>query len=89
VLQAALWERMQQILTTADIRLLDERGQAMARTGSSTSGGPEQVEMTVEFNPRAWGHDRRLGEPAKLVWTVPTETRDVRVPFEFKDLPIP
>jgi len=83
------WERMQQVLTTADIKLLDARGEVFQRTGSSTSGGPEQVEMTIEFTPRAWGHDRKLGEPAKLVWTVPTETRDVSVPFEFRDLPIP
>ena len=83
------WERMQQTLSTADIKLLDERGAALARTGSSTSGGPEQIEMTIEFSPRAWGHDRKVGEPAKLVWTVPTETRDVSVPFDFKDLPIP
>ena len=83
------WERIQQTLSTADIRLLDERGEAFQRTGSSSSGGPEQVEMTVEFSPRAWGRDRKLGEPSKLTWTVPTETRDVRVPFDFKDLPIP
>jgi hypothetical protein len=83
------WERIQQTLSTADIRLLDERGEAFQRTGSSSSGGPEQVEMSIEFSPRAAGQDRKLGEPSKLVWTVPTETRDLSVPFDFKDLPIP
>ena len=88
-LPEAEWERLLQILPTADIKLLDGRGEVFQRTGSSTSGGPEQVEMTIEFTPRAWGHDRKLGEPSKLVWTVPTETRDVSVPFEFRDLPMP
>jgi hypothetical protein len=29
------------------------------------------------------------GDPARLVWDVPTATEDVEVAFEFKDLPMP
>jgi hypothetical protein len=28
-------------------------------------------------------------EGSKLVWTFPTQTRELTVPFEFRDLPIP
>jgi hypothetical protein len=28
-------------------------------------------------------------DPVKLVWQVPTETKEVNVPFEFKDVPLP
>jgi hypothetical protein len=31
----------------------------------------------------------RIGKPVKLVWEIPTQTRDVPVTFEFKDLPLP
>jgi len=38
------------------------------------------------------GKDRgkkSVSEVTKLVWTFPTETRELTIPFEFKDLPIP
>ena len=28
-------------------------------------------------------------DPVKLVWQVPTETKEINVPFEFKDVPLP
>jgi hypothetical protein len=42
------------------------------------------------FAPTRHPQDGRAsGEPAKLLWTVPTEAREVSVNFEFKDLPMP
>ncbi|MDB5357709.1 MAG: hypothetical protein JWN24_4162 [Phycisphaerales bacterium] len=51
--------------------------------------GGEGVEL--EFS---WisGNDRGRGaadEPAKLTWDVPTSTRETKIPFSFKDVPLP
>jgi hypothetical protein len=84
------WEQIQQTLSLANLNLLDEHGESLQRTGSSTSGTAEQVEISMEFSNRGPGrNNRKVGLPDKLVWTVPTEIKDLRVPFEFIDLPIP
>jgi hypothetical protein len=83
------WERIQQIVSMADMKLLDDRGEPLHRGSQSTTGGAGQMEMTVEFTSRGWGRNRQPGEPSVLVWTVPTATKDIVVPFEFRDLPIP
>ena len=30
-----------------------------------------------------------MTDPAKLFWEVPTGSKEINVPFEFKDLPMP
>jgi hypothetical protein len=72
------------------IRLLDRDGHALAANGwGSSSGGPTMT-YTVNYTRTVWNGQRNtVGEPHRLVWEIPTETRDVSVPFEFKNLPIP
>ena len=82
------WQRIQQSLT--ELTLVDEQGRTLER-GSFSSGGTDQsTEVTMSFSATEANTARnRTGEPSKLVWRVATEVKDVLVPFEFKDVPLP
>ncbi|HEY7116108.1 MAG TPA: HEAT repeat domain-containing protein [Tepidisphaeraceae bacterium] len=72
------------------LRLLDKDGKALSSRG--WGGGFDGKEMNYNWNfaRDAWGgEDTRAGEPFRLVWEIPTQTREMEVRFEFKDLPIP
>lgn len=71
------------------LRLLDANDQPVERRGYSSRNADDRTEFTLQFSEATHPHGRRAAEPLKLVWEVPTETREVAVPFEFKDLPMP
>jgi len=74
------------------LKVLDAKGQPLDHRGYSSTGRNEETEMTLHFGAGhrfADGRAQPTGEPVKLLWEVPTETRDVTVPFEFTDLPLP
>jgi hypothetical protein len=90
-------ERMQQ--SFSDIRLLDANGRPLFRTGFSSSGigaaangSVQEIAATMSFmageTPLA-GPDRRVSEPSKFVWKIATESKELTIPFEFKDVPLP
>jgi hypothetical protein len=71
-------------------RMLDANGVPLMRLGNGTSGaGPDQMDVDIQFQRQNWNGTENAGEPVKLVWEVPVETKEVTVPFEFKDLPLP
>jgi len=71
-------------------RMLDARGVPLMRLGNGSSGGgPDQMDIDIQFQRQNWNGTENAGEPVKLVWEVPTETKEISVPFEFKDLPLP
>ena len=76
------YSMLQQSLT-----LVDQQGRRWAQSGGGGGGG-DRVEYSVSFwnqsNPNA-----PVGDPARLIWTIPTEFREVEVPIQFKDLPLP
>lgn len=86
--EAIDWQRVQQSLT--DLTLVDDQGRMLER-GSFSSGGTEQsTEVMMSFSATEANTARnRTGEPSKLIWRVATEVKDVLVPFEFKDVPLP
>jgi hypothetical protein len=67
------------------IQLLDEVGTPMHVNGWGSSSSDQFVERSVNFT--AENNDQ--AKPTKMVWVVPTETREVVVPFELKDLVLP
>jgi hypothetical protein len=74
------------------IALLDADGRRIARRGHSSSGKADQNNVQYECSAEfSWTANRGAvtGPPAKLVWELPVEVRQVQVPFEFKDLPLP
>lgn len=70
------------------LRVLDADGNPLDRRGTSTSVNNNVVEMTLDFfQPnRPDGHPSP--PPARLVWEVPTKTRELTVPIHFQDLPL-
>ena len=86
-----VWERIQQSVQSPDFRLRDEQGVALMRTSYSSSGSQERMEVRLVFVKSPWFNtaQRRTGEPSKLIWKIPTQSREVNVAFEFTDLPMP
>jgi hypothetical protein len=86
------WARVQRALYEMQnrLRVVDAAGQALERRGFGSRVNGDEVEITVRFAPSWRPRDRRRsGEPAKLVWQVPTATKEVEAAFEFRDLPMP
>jgi hypothetical protein len=70
--------------TSGNIRLWDDNGSEIRRIGGGTGSNNNTYHFDARFlAPRS---GRR---PAKLVLTVPTDLKEVWVPFDFKDLPLP
>jgi hypothetical protein len=53
------------------------------------AGGSTSSDRFVERSITYVADNNDKAKPTKLVWVVPTETRDVTVPFELKDLILP
>jgi len=81
------WAQIQQVFQTG-MRVVDSQGVALDRRGMNSRGtndhvGNHLVDMTLQF-AASGGRN-----PVKLVWEIPLETKDINVPFEFKNLPMP
>ena len=73
------YERMQNI-----VKLVDSNGKEFQRSGGSYGGGrPPSFEFAVTFSGTG------MSEAKELQVTMPTGLRELRVPFEFNDLPLP
>jgi hypothetical protein len=68
------------------LRVLNAAGEPLDRRGLSSEGNGREMRLTLHFAARP-GAAGVAGDPARLEWDVPT--KDVQVPFEFKDLPMP
>lgn len=73
----------------SSVRLEDKDGRQLDRAEwSSSENSGRMIEGAVNFNRLPRGN-QELGEPAKVIWTIPTESREIEVPFEFRNLPLP
>ena len=70
------------------IRLVEGTGRELVQQGmpriSSMNNG--RMDLTIKFAAQA---PLMVASPLKLMWQVPAEVREVDVPFEFIDLPLP
>jgi hypothetical protein len=69
------------------IKLEDDKGHSYGAQGMGGGGGGGKVSYDVNFDIR-----RDQGPPPKLVkliWSIPKAFKQIDVPVEFKDLPIP
>ena len=83
------WDRVRRTITASSVRVADADGNLLVRGVPSTNYAAERVDLAARFTLPDPGAGQRAAEPATLLWEVPTETKDVLVPFEFADLPIP
>ncbi|HVF09295.1 MAG TPA: hypothetical protein VNA16_00740, partial [Abditibacteriaceae bacterium] len=73
----------------SSLRLVDAQGRELQPSGSSTRGGNNELTGNISFTRPQGGNAGDVGEPVKLVWDIPTESKAIEVPFEFTDLPLP
>ena len=72
------------------IRLMDKDGRLLSNSGWGGGGGGAEMNYTYNFTMQNFGGEEgKVGEPHKLVWEFPLDTREVPISFEFKDLPLP
>ena len=70
-------------------RLSDGAGQFLQRTSTNPrGGGGDTMEIEVQFQKQNW-NGVVTGAPVKLTWDVPVESKEITVPFDFADLPLP
>lgn len=65
------------------ISVVDAQGNVLNARGGGFSSDAGNIVSTISVV------SGRGGEPTKLIWKLPMETRQVQVPFAFKDLAIP
>jgi hypothetical protein len=99
------WFGLRSLLNAGEARLLDQEGRTVGRTPvgleAEENGDADRLEIHLKFerSNSAGGPTAAEGqavsgkaagvEAARLVWEFPVETRQVVVPFEFGDLPMP
>ena len=73
------------------LRLVDKNGKQLTPGGWNGGGGMNEMTYNWHFNRNTWGGvgAARPDEPHRLVWEIPTETREMTAEFAFKDLPMP
>jgi hypothetical protein len=86
------WERLVQ-QADSGVRLLDADGRSFARLNSGGgSATADRVTYTWTFrrlNFRGLQNDLTPGEPTRFVWDIPTDLKEITLPFELKDVPMP
>ncbi|MCY2951878.1 MAG: hypothetical protein NTU53_07855 [Planctomycetota bacterium] len=72
-------------------KLVDGKGNPLLRTSNAGGGGGggDEANVNLTFRRQNWPGAEDGGEPAKLVWEIPIESKEMVVPFEFRDLPMP
>jgi hypothetical protein len=81
-------EQWQQFGRGVRVTLLDAEGRALSNRGGGGGGSDEKMTYTYTFS-RDMDTGGQTGPAVKVVVEVPTEVKEVEVPFEFKDIPLP
>ncbi|HEY1684250.1 MAG TPA: hypothetical protein VGG19_05780 [Tepidisphaeraceae bacterium] len=74
-------------LGLGQIDMVDDKGQSLQRRPMGGGGATGRLQYTFSFDSNDPMHP--AGKPSKLIWKVPTATKIVEIPFEFRDLPLP
>lgn len=77
-----LWQIVGQMGYARTFALLNDNGKPLPIRDTDRSSDPIGQRMTIT-------HGGAATQPAKLVITVPTDVRQVHIPFEFTNLPMP
>ena len=91
----AEWYTLRMQLYAGAARLVTEGGQVVARhqnaiDAEETQDG-QRMDVRLKFSPEEEfkGKRRPVSEALKLVWEFPSQVRELSVPFELAELPIP
>lgn len=81
------WQQLMEGLQTR-MQVVDAAGNPLDHRGMSSSGGNDGIDMTIHLGRSPGPNGRLTGEPARIVWDIPVETRELTIPIEFTDLPL-
>lgn len=70
------------------LKIVDAKGRTFGRGGWSGTGHGNAWEYETTFSPPD-EEGGKPGGPTKMIWDVPLEIKEIEVPVEFKDLPLP
>lgn len=93
------WNLVRMQIFASEAQLVDDKGQTVARSqsGQDADEGPDnqRMELRLRFS-REVADENGAGrkktpsvEAVKMLWEFPVQTRELVVPFEFRNLPIP
>jgi len=96
----AEWYGVRMQLYAGEAQLLDENGQVIARSQSGLeadeSPDSQRLDLRMKFARESGGDEGKearkkpaSAEASRLVWSFPLETRELVIPFELRDLPVP
>lgn len=71
------------------VRMVDADGRVLLPSKTNENSNGRKYDLTVAYSRKRGLGPEQPGEPAKLIWEMSVETKEVSVPFEFKDLPLP
>jgi hypothetical protein len=85
--QPPIWNDIN-LATTFSV--LDASGQPLSRRNyvNVTNPQADHLDFNLLFAREDWAGPA-VGEPAKLVWELPLDIKEIAVPFEFRDLVLP
>jgi hypothetical protein len=85
------WQNLHGSVFNGQMALYDKQGRLVAGRATENGGdyGGNKIEATLRFVREPGVSDPAAGEPYRLVWLAPTQSRDIPVAFELQDLPIP
>jgi len=86
----ARWEMFSKLTYGGLIRMYDAAGRSLYTMDPGASSPQQQrikAILTISSNDPTGGE--KVGPPVRMVWEIPTELLEMRVPFEFVDLPMP
>ncbi len=84
------WGQLHTLLSTErGIELLDGAGNPLRQISREAGKGSWLNELRYTFHfTRVYEDNQVVGEPARLIWEVPTQVNEVAVPVEFTDIPL-
>lgn len=95
----AEWYGVRMQVSAGEAVLQDDKGRVVARSqnGVEADDSPDgqRMEVRVRFARDLFDDGTKeskkpgFSEASRLIWEFPTEVRELSVPFEFRDLPIP
>ena len=85
------WHNLHGSLYNGHLALYDDKNRLVAGRATENGGdyGESKIEATLRFVREPGVSDPTAGDPYRLVWLAPTQSRDLPVSFELQDLPIP
>jgi hypothetical protein len=83
------WDKLLSSMSWRPPQLVDGDGLALYQTGNRDERQASPDRTFVRWLSRTGNGRPDRGAPQRVVWSVPVESEEIEIPFEFHDLPLP